>query len=127
MKKCLLFVFMISFLACNTTSSTKLEILDANDYEESVTDQAILIDVRTPEEFADEHLANAINIDFFDASFGKQIAQYKDEKKVFIYCRSGKRSTKAASQMLEIGFKNIVNLEGGLLAWKELGKPTVSN
>ncbi|XLS30163.1 rhodanese-like domain-containing protein [Flavobacteriaceae bacterium M23B6Z8] len=104
-----------------------METLSPAMYADRLSDKTILIDVRTPEEFAEEHLANAINIDFFAASFDEEIASFKNEGKVYIYCRSGKRSAKAASRMLEMGFSHIVNLEGGLLAWKEMNKPTVLN
>ncbi len=78
-----------------------------------------VLDVRTPKEFAEGHLPNAVNIDVMDsASFAKQIQLLKKRKNYVVYCRSGKRSLKASAILVQNGFKNIYNMEGGILEWK---------
>jgi rhodanese-related sulfurtransferase len=78
-----------------------------------------VLDVRTPKEFAEGHLPNAVNIDVMDsASFIKQIQLLKKRKNYVVYCRSGKRSLKASDILVQNGFKNIYNMEGGILEWK---------
>ncbi len=78
-----------------------------------------VLDVRTPKEFAEGHLPNAVNIDVMDsASFIKQIQLLKKRKNYVVYCRSGKRSLKASAILVQNGFKNIYNMEGGILEWK---------
>lgn len=83
----------------------------------------VLIDVRTPEEFAEGHLRKAQNIDYQNDNFKEQISKLDKSKTYYLYCRSGKRTVGAAEVMQKTGFENIVVLEGGLLAWKEQRLP----
>ena len=81
----------------------------------------ILLDVRTPEEFAEGHLENAINIDFYKDDFAEELNKLDKSKPYAIYCRSGHRSGITCKKMEEIGFKSTVNLDGGILQWIEEG------
>ena len=80
-----------------------------------------LIDVRTPKEYAEEHLQGAENIDVKAADFGEKTKEIKG--KVAVYCRSGKRSLNAANQLAAQGCM-VYDLGGGIVAWKQAGKPT---
>jgi len=71
---------------------------------------AVIIDVRTPEEFAAGHLDGALLIDFKNPSFGDEIAKLDPSASYIIYCRSGNRSAQAATRMREIGIENITDL-----------------
>lgn len=84
---------------------------------------ATLIDVRTPDEFAKGHLENAQNIDWRSNDFGKQIETLDKSKPVFVYCLSGGRSASAASAMREAGFKEVYELEGGIMKWRGANLP----
>ena len=81
----------------------------------------LLIDVRTPKEFAEEHLERAENIDVKAPDFAEKIKGIKG--KVAVYCRSGKRSHDAANQLAAQGC-TVYDLSGGIIAWKHYGKPT---
>lgn len=86
-------------------------------------DSVQLVDVRTPEEFEEGHIAGARNINVFDSDFVDEAEKALDKSRpVAVYCRSGKRSADAARELTENGF-NVTNLEGGILAWKEEHKP----
>jgi|APFre7841882724_1041349.scaffolds.fasta_scaffold21900_2 rhodanese-related sulfurtransferase len=89
--------------------------------------KTMVLDVRTPEEFKEGHIKNAINYNVLDSmSFDKQISQLKKNKKYLIYCKSGKRSGKALIMMQQKGFKNLYHLSGGITAWtQEIEKPVV--
>ena len=80
-----------------------------------------IIDVRTPEEFAQGHIENAININIMDNNFETEISKLDKSKKTLVYCKSGGRSSEAAQKLSSMGFENISNLEGGLLAWQNAG------
>ena len=78
-----------------------------------------LLDVRTPEEYAEGHIPGAINIDVFDKDFLAEATKSLDKARpVAVYCRSGKRSAEAARQLASQGY-DVSNLLGGILAWKE--------
>ena len=89
-------------------------------------DDVQLVDVRTPKEFSDGYIENAINIDFLSPDFDKGIQRLDKEKPVIVYCRSGKRSGKSVSEFKEAGFNTIYELEGGLLNWRSEGYKTVA-
>ena len=80
-----------------------------------------IIDVRTPEEFAQGHIENAVNINIMDNNFETEISKLDKSKKTLVYCKSGGRSSDAAQKLSSMGFENISNLEGGLLAWQNAG------
>jgi rhodanese-related sulfurtransferase len=71
---------------------------------------AIIIDVRTPEEFAAGHLVGALLIDIKDATFDARIAELDPEADYIVYCRSGNRSAQAVTRMRGIGIRNITDL-----------------
>jgi len=83
----------------------------------------VIIDVRTPEEFADGHVVNAINIDFRSESFRNEIDNLDKNKTYLIYCRSGRRSAEALSIMKELNFTKIYHMSGGILEWTAEGLP----
>lgn len=93
--------------------------LNSAEFKDSIENKEVqLIDIRTPKEFEEGHIVNARNIDFYDDDFMKQMAKELDKAEpVYLYCRSGGRSGKAATQLSEQGFK-IYDLKGGILAWK---------
>ena len=78
----------------------------------------VLVDVRTPEEFAQGALPDAVNISVTDLSFPFEIAKLNKEKPVMIYCKGGTRSARAAVAMKALGFDEIHELDGGYMAWQ---------
>jgi rhodanese-related sulfurtransferase len=77
----------------------------------------IIIDVRTPEEFAEGHIEGAINIDFQSENFRGQIDELNRNNKYLIYCRSGNRSRGALEVMVEMDFKEVYHLSAGIITW----------
>ena len=101
--------------------------LSSADFQKAMNmPDAILVDVRTPAEFAEGHLPGAQNIDWKQRSFRQLIIELDKKKPVLIYCRSGNRSGKAASTMQALGFKNIYNLDKGIKDWKAHNLPIQS-
>lgn len=77
-----------------------------------------LLDVRTPGEYADGHIPNALNIDIYDKNFDKEVEkELSKDRPVAVYCRSGKRSAEAADRLAKAGYE-VTNLLGGILAWQ---------
>ena len=78
----------------------------------------VVLDVRTPAEYAAGHLPNAVNIDFLARGFEAQVSQLDKNKSYLVYCKSGNRSTKAVAVMEANGFKKLFNLAGGITGWQ---------
>ncbi len=125
------FLFIISFLfiSCQGQTEKKPKVLTAQSFAEKIktSPNTILLDVRTPEEFAEEHLDNAINIDWKNTNeFETEVIKLDKNKPVLIYCLSGGRSKKAAEKLTEMGFESVYELEGGIMKWNAegFGKPS---
>lgn len=85
---------------------------------------AIILDVRTPGEYKEEHLAGAQQLDFLNSeAFDAGIKLLDKSHTYYVYCRSGKRSHNACMKMQKQGLK-VFDMEGGILNWKKLGMPT---
>ena len=90
----------------------------------TATPTAQVLDVRTKEEFSEGHLAKAALIPWTDKDFTTRAAKELDPRKpVLVYCLSGGRSAKAAAALVKLGFTDVRNLAGGILAWQQAGKP----
>jgi len=85
----------------------------------------VIIDVRTPEEFAEGHIENAVNLDYYSETFRDEVNKLDKNKRYLIYCRSGRRSSNALSVMEELGFREAYNVLGGIIEWKAEGLPIV--
>jgi len=82
-------------------------------------DNAVVLDVRTPEEFNSGKIPNALNIDIYKGQgFIYMVDELDKSKNFYVYCRSGARSAQACSVMNQMGIKNAYNLLGGIMAWR---------
>jgi thioredoxin 1 len=103
------------------STKTSLPAVEFNDA--SVSDKnSVIIDVRTPEEYESGHITNSVNVDYNAPDFGTNAAKISKEKTVYIYCRSGARSARAATMMRAQGYK-VIELQGGIIRWEEAGLP----
>ncbi len=85
----------------------------------------IIIDVRTPEEYADGHIEKAVNLDYYSETFRSELDKLDKSKTYLVYCRSGRRSAGALDMMKELGFDKVYNMAGGILEWEAAGLPVV--
>ena len=83
----------------------------------------VVLDVRTPKEFAAGHIPGAVNIDWNADDFGKKVAALDKSKTYLVHCAVGGRSAKASDKMTALQFTDVYNLEGGMKAWEKAGKP----
>jgi len=118
----ILFTTILS-LSCNTKQQSKSQEMELSaivvnpvEFKEKSINQ-VVVDVRTPDEYSEGHIEGAVNVNYFDSNFSEQISKFEKTKPIFVYCRSGKRSTSAASKLIELGYNQVYNLEGGILNW----------
>ena len=81
----------------------------------------VLLDIRTPQEFASGHLPQAQNIDFYAPDFQATLNELDRNAPYTIYCRSGSRTSQALRLMQAMGFTDVTELGGGVLAWQATG------
>ena len=115
--------FVLLFIVIACSAETQDVVLSPTEFQAKLknTPDAILLDVRSPEEIAIDRLDDSKNIVFDDAFDSK--LEGLGHKPLFVYCASGKRSAKAAAILREKGYKDVYELEGGLGAWKSAGLP----
>lgn len=122
-----LFVSIFALTACGNTGG-KVNNLSVADFATKISDSSVvLMDVRTPGEFASGHIAGATNLDFESGVFDQEIQKLDKSKVYAVYCRSGNRSGQATAIMAKDGFKTIFNLDGGIINWSSSGRALVTN
>jgi len=85
--------------------------------------QTTVLDVRTPQEFAEGHVPGAINIDFLAPDFQQKVSALDKSKSYLVHCQSGGRSGKSLEVFKKLGFTGIIHLDGGFSEWTEAGGP----
>ena len=128
MLKYLYIVFLYSFASCNNDNSN---LVSAIKFSEIISNDksVIIIDVRTPDEFNKGHLKNSLNVNWFDENFDENLNIFSKDLPVMVYCLSGGRSSKANERIKSLGFKNVYELDGGILEWRKnkLPEATLNN
>lgn len=120
MKRVLILSFaFIALMACKSEPKQTVSTVNVVEFGEALSDDVQLVDVRTPEEYAEGHIEDSELIDVKSDDFSEKIQHLDKDQPVYVYCRSGKRSQKAAEIMKELGFKEIIDLDGGYEAWSE--------
>ena len=115
-------VIGLTFFNCKQTAAQHATLLEPMEFKEFLsTNDVLLVDVRTPQEFNSGHIENAINIDFLSSEFDEQIQKLDTTKTLVIYCRSGNRSGKSTSKFVKVGFDQLYDLKGGVLNWEKTG------
>ena len=113
---------------------TKVASFTLRDYRgaESSLDQfaakkVVVLDVRTPEEFAAGHIAGATNVNLNGKDFQERLEKLDKSQAYLVHCAVGMRSARACKKMNELEFKTLYDLKGGLTAWKKDGKPVTKD
>ena len=118
--------------SCGLQSTTDIPInnVDVNTARDLVTqdETVIVLDVRTPEEYAIGHIEGALNINIAEADFSKRISKLDRDKTYIIHCSANVkngRSAKSLEIMSRFGFDKLLNMEVGIIAWEQSGYPIV--
>jgi rhodanese-related sulfurtransferase len=128
MKKVFALISSLLLLVGCSTSTAGATNMDVLEFSKKITESGVVIlDVRTPGEFAEGYIEGARMIDFQGGSFETEIASLDKDVTYAVYCRSGNRSGQAVKIMQDAGFLNLFNLEGGVIDWANQGMPLVNN
>lgn len=94
-----------------------MDNINVNAWVELKNETAVLVDVRTLEEYNEGHIKDSLHIDIFSPSFIAEIEKLEKNKDYYIVCKSGGRSMTAGEAMENLGFSKVTNLAGGMMAW----------
>ena len=126
MKYSILILLIVFGISCHSQPTEEKLLPQAFQKKIATTPDAVVVDVRTPEEYKGGSIKNAVNIDFNDNYFEIHTRQLDVTKTYFLYCLSGGRSSSAADFMRKNGFKHVFELEGGIMAWRNADLPIVN-
>ena len=128
MKK-ILFLLSITFLfSCGNTNSQIIEDVNTENFHQLIEKgDGIIIDVRTSQEFNSGHIIDATNIDFYSDDFTDKLKIVRKDVPIYVYCRSGGRSSSAADKMEKLGFTKVYNMIGGIGSWQSEGYETIKS
>ena len=119
-------IIVVAAWAVNAYRNKGFKTVSSDEFARIIgdTDTVQLVDVRTKEEYEEGHISNALLIDYYSYNFEEQaIAKLSKEKTVAVYCRSGRRSAAATRKLVKLGYE-VVNLDGGILAWERAKMPS---
>jgi rhodanese-related sulfurtransferase len=120
-------VVLLLVTACSSGSDTAtIELVSPADAAQVIEDDPaglVVLDIRTPEEFNEARLADAVNVDFYDADFADQLDALDKNDPYVMYCRSGNRSSEAIKTMKDLGFVEVYEIDGGIANWYDSGFP----
>jgi rhodanese-related sulfurtransferase len=124
MKNVFPLLLLFAFMSCKGQADSSQKV-SADDFERGLTGKNVqILDVRTAGEYNSGHIKNALLSDWNNSTqFNDRIRYVDKDKPVYIYCLAGGRSAAAADWMRKNGFKNVVELVGGINAWKKASKP----
>ena len=113
-------IVVVAAWAVNAHRNKGFRTVSSDDFAQIISDTAAvqLVDVRTKGEYDEGHIEGALLVDFYSYNFEEQAAaKLSKEKAVAVYCRSGRRSASAAQKLVKLGYE-VINLDGGILAWQ---------
>lgn len=122
-------IIAILFGGYGSAQTNKIQTkLSATEFLEKIskTKNAVIVDVRTPDEFQKGHIKNAFNLNIKSNEFDKQLATLDKKQPTFVYCLSGGRSSGAVDKMVKAGFTNITEMPGGMMEWRAKNLPEVA-
>ena len=119
---------LLLFVGCSNSQNpgitNEVVAMSASDFIQDMRPDGVILDVRTPDEYEQGHLASAQNINFLGPDFKDQVATLDKGKTYYLYCRSGNRSGQASALMQEMGFTSLVNI-GGLADLEQAGAEVI--
>lgn len=120
-------ILFIGLVQCTSAQDQKVKDLSVQEFKALAdkTPAKIILDVRTDGEVAQGVIPGAIQADYMGNAFQQKVANLDKNKPVFVYCAVGGRSSQAAKQLSNMGFKKVYNAVGGMTAWKAANYPIV--
>ncbi len=121
-------IFWLLSVIVSCSTSTNKNLLNAKTFhhEISVQEKAVVLDVRTKEEFDECHLPNALHADWNGDQFDLVTSEISKDTHIYVYCHSGTRSASAAEELREKGYQHVRELDGGIVSWTNNGYQVIT-
>ena len=123
----LILVLSVLVTACSSDTRTQsIELVSPAAAAQVIADDPadlVVLDIRTPEEFNEARLADAIMVDFYADDFADQLDTLDKDVPYVVYCRTGNRSSEAVKTMKDLGFVEVYEVDGGIVNWYDQGYP----
>ncbi|MBC7290392.1 MAG: rhodanese-like domain-containing protein [Actinotalea sp.] len=114
--------------AATTSPAATVTDVDPAGFAELATEPGVtILDVRTPQEFAAGHLPGAVNIDSSAPDFAELVSELPQDGRYLVYCQTSNRSGVATDRMVDLGFTDVYDMKGGIVAWAADGGPVVTD
>jgi thioredoxin 1 len=115
----IIFLILILTISCSTNNVDYYSSISIDKAAELLeSEDVIILDVRTKEEVSKGYIKDATFIDYYSNDFKNKLNLIDKKKTIYVYCKSGGRSSKASEIISQMGFANVYNLEGGFMRWK---------
>ena len=115
-------ILSVTFFGCKETSAQQSKLVEPQEMIDVLSSKDVhLVDVRTPREFNQGFIENAINIDFSSPNFQEELDKLDSTIPIVVYCRSGRRSGISTNNLVKAGFTEIYDLKGGIINWQKQG------
>lgn len=111
------------------TAAVDIRVVSPVEAAETIADSSddlVILDVRTQEEFDEAHIEGAVMLDFYRDDFAEELAKFDPDVSYVLYCRSGNRSSEARALMADLGFSSVEDIDSGIVGWQEAGLPLVA-
>ncbi|MDG3580845.1 rhodanese-like domain-containing protein [Galbibacter pacificus] len=118
-------IFIVFLLMATQFTFSQVQDEDITEFKNELSENDMLLDVRTPKEYQEGYIKDAININVKSDDFVEKVSRLDKNANIYLYCKAGGRSAKASEKLAALGFKNIHNLDGGFDAWVNAGKQFV--
>jgi rhodanese-related sulfurtransferase len=106
------------------TTRPRVQKIDVDEFDKMRQEkEAVILDVRTPDEFGKGHVPGAVNMNVNDPTFDKKVSELDKSKTYLVHCARGVRSARASSKLAAVGFEHLYDFSGGFEGWKKAGKP----
>jgi len=113
--------------ACSSDTTTQsIELVSPTEAAQVIADDPaglVVLDIRTPQEFNEARLADAVMVDFYAEDFAAQLETLDKDVPYVMYCNSGNRSSDAVKTMKDLGFVEVYEIDGGIVNWYDQGLP----
>lgn len=117
---------MVLFTFSVSTQNANVKQVNPDEFQKLITDpKGVLLDVRTRSEYKNGHISNSGQLNYYTFDFKKKLLLLPKDEPIYLYCNTGYRSERAAKYLVENGYKNVYNLEHGIMDWELQNLPVL--